>query len=177
MQLSVAGFCCDRCAVLFSIDDPGQDQGRLERLLSSEPNCPMCFDHVLRPTTIAQGYKITLTLSAEQLWLASNGAGLPEQRAGKDRLEKIIYGSRIVEADLVEHTYGRCVIEWLRLDNGMTLHFALSGSGPTIYKVTTGEYDARKGSELRDDGAEARAEEHADGGEVGVPAPVAGDGS
>lgn len=171
--MQLIGFRCPRCDALFEIRDERSEQWCVEGMLRERHSCPLCAKGVLRPTLDRGGTGKLLELTPKEMLDYFNGLGLPEEQATPEIVEELLNSNKVVGADLsVVMNAGRCVVERLRLDNGKVLHFAASGDGAMIYKVTE-EDDARKGTELRDHSCEEGTEEHTSGRETSTPANVA----
>lgn len=176
--MRLSGFMCSGCSTLFAVSDVPSEVEYVELLLHNEFTCALCSKEQLRATLKTDGFRKVVTLGPRALWFYLNGLGLPETAADWRTVQKLLLENRTIRLDF-DRSIGidqrRCVIKQLQLDNGKVLHFAASGAGAMIYKVTE-ERDGRKGSELRNHTNEEGTEEHSVGGAAHSISDVAGHG-
>lgn len=98
--------------------------------------CPFCSKKEVR-LSITGPTDRTVRFTADELWSASNGFGLPDEIAIEPEIvEAMLLAHRVVEVKLRQSVTGRVVIEKLKLNKGITLHLVASGDGAAILKIT-----------------------------------------
>ncbi len=136
-------FTCKKCssAYLVPVVDP---QGHLLKKRMHCPNWVTCRGSIYEnaQTDIKPSFPVS-SLSAIQLWQATMGTGLPQERnCGPKDLKKLMVGAKILEIQLGDAPItNRSLIHSITLDNGKVIHLAASTKGPTVFKVT----EARNG--------------------------------
>ena len=92
------------------------------------------------PDAAAHAHRF-MELTPEQFFRALCGGGTPaEVDVREEQVRELFLSSKTVSVDL--HTMmgdHRVILDRLHLDNGTTLHFAGTGAGALIYKVTKHE--------------------------------------
>lgn len=126
-------------------------------LLEESRLCPLCGSMHLNPSfTLKEGYGVR-EITAQDLWLAINGMGMPEERSFDHvQVIEMLVEHAIVYVSATRRRRGRVVINHVVLNNGTRLHF---GEGAAIYKIEE-DQDARQSSRIRDEDGEARPQEH-----------------
>ena len=120
----------------FACRVPKTDE-RLE-LLSLKMRCPQC-DSYIQTVEMMGGAKL---MSAEELFSASMGRGMPEEQlCSPERLKGLLMNGTIADVDLLpsEADSNRSIINRMRVEtiNGpdLTAYFAMSTQGATIFRV------------------------------------------
>ncbi len=131
-------FTCRRCRLAFMV--PADDDKN--HLLKKRVRCPnwvTCKGRIYEnaETNIAPQMPTTF-LSATELWQATMGSGLPEERnCGPRDVKKLMVGATILGIQLGDSPVPtRSLIHSITLDNGKTLHLAPSTKGATVFKIT-----------------------------------------
>ncbi len=131
-------FTCRKCSRAYAV--PALDANL--RLLKSRMRCPnwmTCKGSIYRgaETNVKPSFHVVM-LSAIELYQASMGTGLPEERkCGPKDLKKIMVGSKITEVQLGDApAANRSLIHSITLDNGKVLHLAPSTKGASVFKIT-----------------------------------------
>lgn len=131
-------YSCKKCDRIWCVagDDPGR---HLLKKVMPCPNRSSCGSNV-REVTKADSKRSWSSVTAIQLYQASMGTGLPEERqCGLPEVKKALIGAKITAAVLEKSPDpSRSLISSLRLDTGKTIHFATSTKGAVIYKITEG---------------------------------------
>lgn len=112
----------------------------LNILMKQEHICPKC-KRVLKYSPTFTGYdkREVMKMGFKEFYGAVNGMGLPNETVThKEPVVAMLRACQIVDVD-AEEVEGRCIINRLTLDNGVTLHFAASGYGAAVFKATRGE--------------------------------------
>ena len=112
----------------------------LDILMSQEHVCPKC-KRILKNSNTFTGYykRKVLKLGFKEFYGAVNGMGLPEETVThKEPVVAMLRACQIINVD-ADEVDGRCIINSVTLDNGVTLHFAASGYGAAVFKATRGE--------------------------------------
>lgn len=129
---------CSKCGLAYSISIVGQN-GKL--LIGKLPCTTTGCKGRLRRSTIIHGARF---ISAEDLYLAAGGGGLPEERrlASPKLLKRDFEGAKIKKLDVEQGPGTRSFIRSITLENGHVMHLAASTKGATVFKVT----EAKNGS-------------------------------
>ena len=132
-------FTCRRCKLAFvvPVDDAS---GNLLKKRMRCPNWVTCKGTIYEnaTTNVAPTGLTTSLLSAVQLYQATMGSGLPEERnCGPKDVKKLMTGAKITAVQLGDApTANRSLIHSITLDNGKVLHLAPSTKGATVFKIT-----------------------------------------
>ena len=87
-------------------------------------------------------------LTSDEFWTASNGFGLPDEIVvGVESVQAMLLAHKVVAVDLEETDTKRAEVKNIKLDNGVTLHFAASGGGAVIFKATREKKNASRRTE------------------------------
>ncbi len=128
-------YVCEKDRAVFSVN--GMDPSI--RILPVMLDCPRCRN----PISVASKWEASsevVVLSAEDLFRAANGLGLPDvENASEARVAHLLTEGKFVAVKLSPVNNDRVIIETLTVkisENLYTLHFATSTNGATIYKVT-----------------------------------------
>lgn len=153
-------FGCNKCLTLVRlVDDPTV----VHRLVRDHPKfagghwCVRCGEPVqlvrhvdfeawqnLRGTELVK----FLELNAAEYFRAACGFGLPDEISTEPEVVKsLLLSSRVIEAKVQKSISGRTILSRLDLDNGLSLHLAMSSNGPTVFKITR----KQDGPEVADD--------------------------
>jgi len=130
---------CTDPACAFGVHVSGSAR-ELEILMGQQHVCPKC-KRVLKSSTTFTGYdkREVLKLGFKEFYGAVNGMGLPDETVThKEPVVAMLRACQIVGVD-ADEVAGRCIINSVTLDNGVTLHFAASGYGAAVFKATRGE--------------------------------------
>ena len=135
---------CNSCYTRFDIVvDPAS--GHLVAQLADEDGlapCPklcggkICLTGDVTVTGIAHEVKEQFHLTAQELYRACHGAGLPDEvpKSG-ELIDSLLKAHRVRDA-LVEEHGERIYIHELRLENGSVIHLTAGGRGAQVLKVT-----------------------------------------
>jgi hypothetical protein len=129
-------YICKGCSAAFVVPDSDPNAHLLKKSMRC-PNHEACGGKVKIYAAGNIKVKGSQHISALQLFQASFGAGLPnEKRCGPKDLRKLLLGSTITEVDLkASSDPQRSLIISLTLGTKV-IHFASSTLGATVFKVT-----------------------------------------
>ncbi len=137
--LSTTWYRCTRCKASFLVQDSDSDKHLLKKVMRC-PNYSTCKWQIRQKhfTTNDSTIHNARWISAVELFQASAGVGLPEERkCSVADVKKLLVGSRVVSVNLSEAPDPKkSVLYSMTLDNGKTVHLTTSVRGPMVFKVT-----------------------------------------
>ena len=96
--------------------------------------CPKCGERCACFVKLAEGDHPSVTLTAQEAFVAFSGGGLPEeQECSASRVEKLLTECHIKRV-FTRHIRGtnRCTLDRLELEDGTTLHLGSSAHGACV---------------------------------------------
>ena len=137
------GFLCASCDTLFKLDFDKESPHIVESIFRSKGTCPRCKEGLLSITGYDKKFSHKVDVTAEDLWKAIHGLGLPGEEAGVDSVEHILKTYKVDSFSILSSNRSeRCIINSITFrkeDDVKTIHFAASGEGAAVFKVTTEE--------------------------------------
>lgn len=95
------------------------------------------------PNAVQQGLMKMHQLTAQELFQAFLGYGLPDELGTEPEVvSALLLSSSIVSLRTRRSPSGRTVLDRIDLENGLSVHLASSGHGPTVIKVTRRRHDS-----------------------------------
>jgi len=101
--------------------------------------CPVCGEACAVSTALPAESKEVAHLTVQEAFAAFSGAGLPnEQECSAARVKALLLEKRIEDVR-VRHIRGtgRCTVERIVLEGGVTLHLAASAHGACVHRIST----------------------------------------
>jgi len=131
---------CEKCVRISDSDSPYAKALEDEKfLLCLEESCGgKLVDVDLLPGFAVEGKLDNPTsMTAEQLFKAVHGFGLPSERMDPKSVVQLLKDHRVLEVHGNEvGKVPRLIVDRLVLDGGWNIHFASSNYGATVFKVT-----------------------------------------
>jgi hypothetical protein len=129
---------CKKCNAGYRVSIADADLS----LLKDSMNCPNkaeCKGRIKKVGETDQLAKFpTKILTARELYAATMGVGLPQERVCSPKnLRKLLVGKKIVDLALAPSSDPqRSFIYAITIEGGKVFHFAMSSQAATIYKMT-----------------------------------------
>lgn len=137
----------------------------MDEVFRGERPCPDCSEEMLpRFDKRIQGGEFNIVdVDLEELWLALNGRGTPDQLVTIQRVEYLFKNESIESIELSVSPGGHTRIHMILFDSGEGMHFAVSDGYAAVYKITNsrGADNARKSHELRNEDTRGHGTENA----------------
>lgn len=132
--MSQVNFYCRGCPYVFRVF--GDDE-EIRELTERWYECPACKKRLESGFGKPPGVLYSSDdLSPKEFLDYVNGLGLPDETVTHVEPVMAMLKSSPIEQVKAHERDERLIIQWVRLENGVTLHFAATGHGATIYKAT-----------------------------------------
>lgn len=111
----------------------------LDILMGQQHLCPHCNSTLIASTTFqGHGNRNVKKLVFKEFYNAVNGMGFPNETVThKEPVIAMLKACRVVDVD-ADEVDGRCIVNSITLDNGVTFYLAASGYGAAVFKATRG---------------------------------------
>lgn len=129
-------YTCNDCKRSIKVSG---DYDHLQMLCKDSYACPWCESSSFRCSKFRPGHSPTVDMEWEEFFKTVNGAGLPDEIVTQvETVVAMLRAHKIIDVE-ARQMYDRCIVDSIDLDNGVRLHFASSGYGAVVYKMTRKE--------------------------------------
>jgi len=134
--MKLLSYVCDHCRKVFK----AAGYGKNANLLTVWINCPGCRSEITLMEYEPALFQV-INLSPEELFKASQGNGLPDEKVlTESNITRILTDGKIVAVELEDPTEQRVILNSLTVkyeNKTIRLHLGSSNRGAALYKIVT----------------------------------------